>query len=146
MNAAKRILLLVLQPDLEAQSEFISVLTRIHLTPEVKFVASETELLEYLNKAKNEENKQQYPLPGIILLSMEIESDLTCGLIEKIKVEYLLSHIPIILMCKDFSHKNLVKAYDYGANSVIRNPVRFDSLVELMSVFDDYWFGCVQLP
>lgn len=36
--------------------------------------------------------------------------------------------------------------YQFGANSVLRFPLRFDSLRELICTMDNYWFEVVTLP
>ena len=39
-----------------------------------------------------------------------------------------------------------MRSYDLGVNSFITKPVTFDGLVEVMTVFAQYWFEIVALP
>lgn len=36
--------------------------------------------------------------------------------------------------------------YQFGANSVLRFPLRFDGLRDLIRIMDTYWFDVVTLP
>lgn len=55
-------------------------------------------------------------------------------------------HIPVIVFHAAGISPNVKRLYALGAASVIRVPIRFDGLVEVMRTIEDYWFNVAAAP
>lgn len=104
------------------------------------------ELLDYLNCRGKYSNRDEYPLPGLILLDLNMPRKDGREALKEIKSDDRLRHIPVIIMTTSKSDSDVFKSYNLGSNSFITKPVSFEELVELMKQIDKYWFHLVRLP
>lgn len=54
--------------------------------------------------------------------------------------------VPLVVLMENVNATQSRLLYQYGANSVLRFPLRFDDLRELICTMDSYWFDVVTLP
>lgn len=55
-------------------------------------------------------------------------------------------HIPVIVFHSEVTRSDVTGLYALGAASVIRVPVGFQGLAEIMRVTEAYWFSVVEVP
>ena len=66
--------------------------------------------------------------------------------LEEIKNDPLLKHIPITVLTMSQDEEDVLKAYRLYANCYIAKPVDFDSFVEVVKSIKHFWFSVVALP
>ncbi|WP_323750315.1 hypothetical protein [Marinobacter sp.] len=64
----------------------------------------------------------------------------------QVKASGRFGHVPLIIFYGDQAQFDLTSLYMHGAASVIRVPVRFQGLVEVMRVIEAYWFKVALTP
>lgn len=66
--------------------------------------------------------------------------------VEEIRLLSRWKSVPLVVLI-DGENPALARIlYQFGANSVLRFPLRFDGLRELIRTMDTYWFDVVTLP
>ncbi|WP_203298836.1 hypothetical protein [Marinobacter sediminum] len=68
------------------------------------------------------------------------------GWLEGLKAMEGLRQVPVIVFYADPVKPNARRLYALGAASVIRVPMRFEGLVEIMRIIEAYWFNIVLTP
>lgn len=68
------------------------------------------------------------------------------GFLQRVKQSADYRHVPVIVFYPGNVSPNVHKLYGCGAASVIRVPIRFSGLVELMRTIDAYWFNVASPP
>jgi CheY-like chemotaxis protein len=104
------------------------------------------ELLDYLHRRGKYEPLKNDPLPGLILLDLNMPRKDGREALKEIKLHPDLRRIPIVVLTTSKAEEDILRSYDLGVNSYVTKPVTFKSLVELIKVLGRYWFEVVELP
>jgi CheY-like chemotaxis protein len=104
------------------------------------------ELLEYLQRRGRYADKRDEPLPGLILLDLNMPRKDGREALKEIKADATLRRIPIVVLTTSKAEEDILRTYDLGVNSYVTKPVTFKSLVELVKILGRYWFEVVELP
>ena len=104
------------------------------------------ELMEYLRRQGRYADQKDAPLPGLILLDLNMPRKDGREALKEIKTDPELRRIPIVVLTTSKAEEDILRTYDLGVNSYVTKPVTFKSLVELVKVLGRYWFEVVELP
>ena len=104
------------------------------------------ELMDYLHRRGQFERLRTEPLPGLILLDLNMPRKDGREALKEIKANPDLRRIPIVVLTTSKTEEDILRSYDLGVNSYVTKPVTFKSLVELIKVLGRYWFEVVELP
>lgn len=113
---------------------------------ELYFVEDGVELLAYLNGEGQYSDRDKYPMPGLILLDLNMPKKDGREALGDIKKSPALRRIPVVILTTSKAEEDMLRGYDLGAASYITKPVTFDSLVELMKALGKYWVEFVETP
>jgi two-component system response regulator len=113
---------------------------------DLRFVEDGVELMDYLQRRGKYSDPASSPLPGLILLDLNMPKKDGREALREIKSDPELRRIPIVVMTTSKAEEDIFRSYDLGASSFITKPVTFDRLVELMKTLGDYWVEFVELP
>jgi CheY-like chemotaxis protein len=116
------------------------------LANELHFVEDGEELLDYLYRRGKYESLADSPLPGMILLDLNMPRKDGREALQQIKADPRLRMIPTVVLTTSKAEEDILRAYGLGVNSFIVKPVTFKSLVDLTLAFSKYWFEIVELP
>ena len=81
--------------------------------------------------------KQQLPRVAVVDIKMPGMSGLE--LLEKIKSNDEIKHLPVIIMSSSDEPSDIARAYDNGANGYLVKPNKFRDLRELVTSIDYFW-------
>ena len=104
------------------------------------------ELMEYLRRQGRYVDQKDAPLPGLILLDLNMPRKDGREALKEIKADPELRRIPIVVLTTSKAEEDILRTYDLGVNSYVTKPVTFKSLVELIKILGRYWFEVVELP
>jgi CheY-like chemotaxis protein len=116
------------------------------LANEFHTVEDGEELLEYLHRRGRYAALNGAPLPGLILLDLNMPRKDGREALREIKSDPNLRRIPVVVLTTSKAEEDILRSYDLGVNSYVTKPVTFQSLVELVRVLGRYWFEVVELP
>jgi CheY-like chemotaxis protein len=116
------------------------------LANELHFVEDGEELMDYLRRRGQYTHLVGEPLPGMILLDLNMPRKDGREALQEIKADPRLRSIPVVVLTTSKAEEDILRAYDLGVNSFILKPVTFQSLVDLTLTLSKYWFEVVELP
>jgi CheY-like chemotaxis protein len=116
------------------------------LANELHFVEDGEELMDYLRRRGQYTHLSGQPLPGMILLDLNMPRKDGREALQEIKADPRLRSIPVVVLTTSKAEEDILRAYDLGVNSFILKPVTFQSLVDLTLTLSKYWFEVVELP
>ena len=102
--------------------------------------------MDYLRRKGKYSDLADTPLPGLILLDLNMPRKDGREALKEIKADPELRRIPVVVLTTSQAEEDIFKTYDLGVNSFITKPVIFESFVELMRQLGRYWFEIVLLP
>jgi|HubBroStandDraft_6_1064221.scaffolds.fasta_scaffold798558_1 CheY-like chemotaxis protein len=117
-----------------------------HVANEMAFVEDGEELMDYLHRRGRYTTLADTPLPGLILLDLNMPRKDGREALGEIKSDPRLRAIPVVILTTSKTEEDIFRAYDLGVNSFIVKPVTFQSLVDLTLSLNRYWFEIVELP
>lgn len=116
------------------------------LANEVRFVHNGEELLNYLRGAPPFADRQRYPLPGLILLDLNMPLKDGREALTEIKADPRLRSIPVVILTTSAEEEDILRSYANGVNSFITKPVSFSGLLDVVQALGHYWLDIVALP
>ena len=94
----------------------------------VTFVHDGEELMDYLHRQGPYADLRDTPLPGIILLDLNMPKKDGHVALKEIKANEALQKIPVVVLTTSRSDEDIVRSYGLGVSSFITKPVTFDQL------------------
>lgn len=147
MNTSqKRLVILMADDDADDRLLAREAMHESRVLNELYFVEDGVQLLRYLRGDDEFSDRQTYPMPGLILLDLNMPKMDGREALAQIKADRSLRRIPVVILTTSKAEVDMVKGYDLGAASYITKPVTFDALVELMRTLGKYWVEFVELP
>jgi CheY-like chemotaxis protein len=116
------------------------------LANHLHFVEDGEELMDYLHRRGRFAELAGTPLPGMILLDLNMPRKDGREALKEIKSDPRLRLIPVVILTTSKAEEDIYRAYDLGVNSFIIKPVTFQALVDVTLALNRYWFEIVELP
>ena len=86
------------------------------------------------------------PAPDLILLDLNLPRRDGREVLEDIKNDPALKHIPVVILTSSREEEDLIRGYDLGANSYVRKPVDFAQFVNAVHHLQAYWLVLNEPP
>ncbi len=99
------------------------------------------EALDYLFGRNQFSNRENFPIPTLILLDLKMPGIDGFEVLRQIKSTEKLKRIPVIILTSSKEEADRALSYDIGANSYLLKPVAFNGFIEVVKKIDDYWFS-----
>ena len=138
--------ILVADDDEDDRMLIADAIEESRLSNPVRFVKDGVELMEYLRREGDYADRAGEPLPGLILLDLNMPRKDGRTALGEIRADEELRRIPIVVLTTSKAEEDILRTYGLGVNSFITKPVSFDGLVEIVRVLGKYWFEIVALP
>jgi CheY-like chemotaxis protein len=99
--------------------------------------------LDYL---RHEEPYADAPRPDLILLDLNLPRRDGREVLQEIKADPDLRHIPVIVLTTSQAEEDVLRSYQLHANAYVTKPVDFEGFVEAIRQIDQFFLSVVQLP
>ena len=143
---ARPITLLMADDDPDDRLMAREALDESGLVKTLHFVENGVELLDYLNRTGSFDHLVGQPMPGLILLDLNMPKMSGMEALKKIKEDPKLRLIPIVVLTTSKAEADVYRSYELGVNSFITKPVSFERLVTTLRTLTTYWLDIVELP
>lgn len=140
------IVILMADDDPDDREMTRKALEKNRLANDLYEVTDGEELLDYLHHRGKYAPPAPSPVPGLILLDLNMPKKDGREALAEIKADPLLRRIPVVVMTTSKAERDILKTYDLGSSSFISKPVTLAGLVEVVRVIGEYWFQIVLLP
>jgi CheY-like chemotaxis protein len=110
---------------------------RLHVVPDG------VEALAYLRR------EEPYPdavRPDLILLDLNLPRRDGREVLEEIKNDESLRHIPVVVLTTSQADEDILRSYQLHANAYVTKPVDFDKFVKAVRQIDEFFVSVVRLP
>ncbi len=113
------------------------------ITNRLETVKDGDEAMAYLRR---EGKYKDAAMPGLLLLDINMPKKGGFEVLQEIKSDPLLRHLPVIMLTTSAREEDIVKSYSEGACSYITKPVNFDEFVRVVQQFGLYWNLVARIP
>lgn len=91
-------------------------------------------------------DRTRYPLPGIMLLDLNLPGSDGIDVLERVKSDDGLKAITVIVLTSSESVADVRQCYEHGVNSYVSKPVDVYQLYQALAMIKGYWFDTAELP
>ena len=140
------ITILVADDDADDRMLMKEAFDESRLSNPVDFVEDGEELLAYLRREGKFAHLAGKPLPGLLLLDLNMPRKDGREALKEIKADPALHRLPVVALTTSGAEEDILRTYDLGVSSFISKPVTFEALVEMVKVLGKYWMEIVELP
>ena len=98
-------------------------------------------MLEYMEGKENYADREQFPLPYLMLLDLKLPYVMGLEVLKWIRQHPELGHLPVVVLSGSELQDDVRKAYGVGANSYLVKPIGFENLVNLVRNITAVWLG-----
>jgi len=116
-----------------------------HIANPLYIVNNGEECLDYLHQRGKYSEQDAAPRPGILLLDIKMPKMDGLAVLEHIRKDGELRHLPIIILTTSKAEEDRVRSYDLGVNAYIVKPVGFENFSEAVRTISLFW-ELVELP
>lgn len=102
--------------------------------------------LAYLAGQGDYADRQQYPLPVLMLLDLKLPRKSGFEVLEWLRQQPGLKRLLVVVLTSSANGPDINRAYDLGANSYLVKPVSFDALLEMVRTLGAYWLILNEKP
>jgi len=106
----------------------------------IKVVKDGEEAIGYLEGSGKYSNREDHPLPELILLDLKLPKVDGFEVLRWIRTHPELSRLRVVVLTCSDNIRDVNLAYSLGANSFLVKPMDFNHFVELSSFIADNWF------
>jgi two-component system, chemotaxis family, response regulator Rcp1 len=110
---------------------------------ELQVVLDGEQCLDYLRKQNVHASS---PRPDLILLDLHMPRMSGMEVLDAIRSDANLCHIPVVVLTTSSSEREIKEAYQRHCSGYLIKPVGFAEFVKTVQILEDYWFGLVALP
>jgi two-component system response regulator len=86
------------------------------------------------------------PRPGLILLDLNLPKYDGRQVLEKVKSDPDLAHIPVVILTTSAAEEDILRSYKLHANAYVTKPVDLDQFIAAVRQIDDFFVQVVRLP
>ncbi|WP_330279262.1 response regulator [Streptomyces sp. NBC_00569] len=86
------------------------------------------------------------PRPDLILLDLNLPKYDGRQVLERIKSDPDLNHIPVVVLTTSSAEEDILRSYKLHANAYVTKPVDLDQFILAIRQIDDFFVTVVKLP
>jgi CheY-like chemotaxis protein len=117
--------------------EEAKILTRLSVTKDGK------EAIDFLTRQGKYPDAQ---LPDLLLLDVNLPKKNGHEVLQYIKGDDNLKHIPVIMLTTSSSERDINLSYNNYANCYITKPVEVNEFLQVVATIENFWISIVKLP
>ena len=112
----------------------------------LRFVRDGAELLDYLYHRGKFVDTDDYPLPCMILLDLNMPRKNGHQALKEIRENDVFRHIPVVVMTTSIDEDDTRLTYALGANACMTKPRSAQGFHAVVGAVSHYWSSMVELP
>jgi CheY-like chemotaxis protein len=89
---------------------------------------------------------EEAPRPDLILLDLNLPKYDGRQLLQQIKSDIDLCHIPVVVLTTSSAEEDILKSYKLHANAYVTKPVDLDQFMSAVKRIDEFFVQVVKLP
>jgi DNA-binding response OmpR family regulator len=140
MNPEPMILLVEDNPDHELLT--IRALKKNNIANNVKTARDGQEALDFLLPPEGGPRV----LPHVVLLDLKLPKIDGLEVLKRLRADKRTKLLPVVVLTSSDEEEDMIKSYEFGANSYIRKPVDFTKFIEATKQLGIYWLMLNEAP
>lgn len=85
------------------------------------------------------------PRPDLVLLDLNLPKKGGLEVLEEIKTDAALQHIPVVILTTSQAEQDIVQSYRRRANAYVTKPVDLEQFLKVVGSIEQFWLEIVKL-
>jgi CheY-like chemotaxis protein len=102
--------------------------------------------LDYLAGAGKFMDRQEYPLPCLVLLDWKLPYLMGVEVLKWIRQQPPFKTLPVLVLTSSVQTSDIDRAYRLGANAYLEKPSDGAKLLDLVKLIKSFWLSAIRLP
>jgi CheY-like chemotaxis protein len=138
---------ILLAEDLENDVLLVQrALEKAAVTNRLFVVRDGEEALAYLHGLEKFSDRDEYPLPNILLLDLKMPKVNGFEVLTEIRKNPEFAALRVIVLTSSEEIFEVNKCYEMGANSFLVKPLEFENLTAMMRTLNSFWLHSSKIP
>jgi len=112
----------------------------------LQVVRDGAEVIAYLKGEGKYVNREEYPLPDLLLLDLKMPGVDGFGVLKWLRQQPSLSALRVVVLTSSEDINDVNIAYRLGANSFMVKPLDFQNFLEMSRFLTNYWLQLSKTP
>jgi len=117
----------------------LRALKKHNVANSIQIIKDGEEALEYIFATGRYAERDITEKPKIILLDLKLPKVDGLEILKKLKEDEHTKTIPVVVLTSSREEKDMIKSYNYGVNSYVVKPIKFENFSEAVSSLGLYW-------
>jgi len=104
------------------------------------------EAIAYLKGEGKYSNREEYPLPDLLLLDLKMPRVNGFEVLQWIRAQPGLAPLRVLVLTSSEQLRDVNEAYRLGANSFLVKPLDFEDFTQLSRLISDFWLKASRVP
>jgi CheY-like chemotaxis protein len=119
---------------------------RSQLPTELVVAQDGEEALDFLFAAGRYQQRDAAVMPEVVLLDLKLPKIDGLGVLQRMRADVRTRRLPVVILTSSSEERDLISAYDLGANSYVRKPVDFEEFTAATRQLGLYWLRLNEPP
>jgi len=116
----------------------LAALARCKLANPIDIARDGVEALDYL-RCEGEWAERGPGNPAVVLLDLKLPKVDGIEVLEKVKGDPQLRHVPVVMLTSSREERDLVRSYQLGVNAFVVKPVDFTAFLQAIQDLGMFW-------
>lgn len=139
-------LILLAEDDPQQAEQARRAFKRFCFVNPIFIVSDGTEVLSYLLGEGKYADRNEYPLPALLLIDLRMQRMHGFDVIRWVRAHPQFKDLPIVVLSASEDLREVNQAYAMGATSFMMKPVEFAEFVHISAVIPNYWMWLNSAP
>jgi len=131
--------ILLVEDNADDEALTFRALTKNNIGNQLVVVRDGAEALEYLFGTEQYSGRDINLAPQMVLLDLNLPKVSGLEVLRQLRANERTKHLPVVILTSSNEEQDLLRGYDYGANSYVRKPVDFNQFIESVRQLGLYW-------
>ena len=131
--------ILLIEDDRHDVDLTLRAFEKARITNQVRVVGDGAEALEFVFATGAYENRENLPLPGLILLDLNLPKIGGLEVLRRIKADHRTRHIPVVVLTASGHDRDIAACRQLGIESYIGKPVVVSNFTEVVPALQLEW-------
>jgi len=119
---------------------------RADIKTPVQVVEDGQQAIEYLAGIGKFADRQEFPLPCLVLLDLKLPHKMGLEVLEWIRQQPALKSLVVIILSSSVHEGDLRRAYQLGANAFLVKPSSANTMAEMCKALNHFWLTFNRTP
>jgi two-component system response regulator len=132
-------IILLVEDNADDEELTTRALRKANIANEIVVTRDGKEAIDYLFGQGAYEGRDLSSMPAVILLDLKLPKLSGLDVLRRVRADPRTKLVPIVVLTSSSEDEDMLKSYEWGANSYVRKPVEFGAFVNAVSQLGIYW-------